>query len=284
MRSRVVPYLLALPAWLWLAAFFVAPLCGMLSVSLMTGDLVHGFRQTFHFATYAEAVRRYPEQLLRSLCYGGAATALCLALGYPVAYWIARRGGRARGGYLLLLVLPFFVPFVLRTVAWQFLLADDGLVLGALKDAGLLPAGAGVLNSAPAVVLGLACSHLPFMVLPIYAVLERLDRGLVEAARDLYAGPAAAFLRIVLPYSLPGVSAGVLMTFVPASSDYVTAALLGGTRTTMIGNVIQTQYLVNNAYPTAAALTFILMALLLLGVLGYALTAGIGRVTGERVR
>ncbi|RCV50945.1 ABC transporter permease [Marinitenerispora sediminis] len=254
----------------------------MLSVSLMTGDLLSGFTQTFHLGTYAEAVQRYRVQLLRSLLYGGSATLVCLVIGYPVAYWIAFHAGRSRGGYLLLLLLPFFVSFVLRTVAWQFVLADDGVVLGTLKDAGLLPEGARVLNSAPAVVFGLAYAFLPFMVLPIYAVLDRMDRRLVEAARDLYAGRAAAFLRVVLPYSLPGVSAGVLMTFVPASSDYVNAAVLGGPGTTMIGNVIQTQFLVNNAYPTAAALTFTLMAVLLLGILGYALAAGTERMAGGR--
>ncbi|GAB3207107.1 ABC transporter permease [Marinactinospora thermotolerans] len=282
MKAKTTPYLLVLPAWIWLAIFFVVPICGMLSVSLMTGNVLDGFTQTFHVANYAEAIDRYWRQILRSLAYGACATALCVAIGYPVAAWIAFRGGRHKTTYLLLLLLPFFVSQVLRTISWRFLLADDGVLLGPLKSIGLLPEDAHVLSTPLAVVTGLAYSHLPFMVLPIYAVLERVDHRVVEAARDLYATRAQAFLRVVLPMSLPGVFAGVLMVFVPTSADYVNASLLGGTGTTMIGNVIQSQYLVNNDYPMAAAITFVLMALLLAGIFGYARALGTERVMEVR--
>ncbi|MFD6953130.1 ABC transporter permease [Nocardiopsis sp. TSRI0078] len=277
-NRKFTPYVLVLPAWVWLALFFVVPIGGMLSLSLTTGNVVTGFQQTFEVGNYAAAVSTYWEQILRSLLYGACATLVCIALGYPMAYWIAFRGGAHKSTYLLLILLPFFVSFVLRTISWRFFLSDNGVVLGPLKDLGLLPEGFAVLNSAPAVVLGLAYNFLPFMVLPIYAVLERMDPYLVEAAHDLYADRVQAFVRVILPVSLPGVFAGVLMTFIPTSADYVNASVLGGTHNTMIGNVIQTQYLVNNNYPIAASITFVLMGLLLVGIFSYARALGTERV------
>lgn len=277
-NRKFTPYVLVLPAWVWLALFFVVPIGGMLSLSLTTGNVVTGFQQTFEVGNYAAAVGTYWEQILRSLLYGACATLVCIALGYPMAYWIAFRGGAHKSTYLLLILLPFFVSFVLRTISWRFFLSDNGVVLGPLKDLGLLPEGFAVLNSAPAVVLGLAYNFLPFMVLPIYAVLERMDPHLVEAAHDLYADRVQAFVRVILPVSLPGVFAGVLMTFIPTSADYVNASVLGGTHNTMIGNVIQTQYLVNNNYPIAASITFVLMGLLLVGIFSYARALGTERV------
>lgn len=277
-RTRAAPYLLVLPGWIWLAIFFVVPICGMLSVSLMTGNVIDGFTFTGAVGNYAEALERYWAQILRSLLYGFLATVLCIAMGYPVAYWIAFRGGEHKATYLLLLLLPFFVAQVLRTISWKFLLADNGMVLGTLKGIGLLPDSAHVLSTSAAVVFGLAYNFLPFMVLPIYAVLERVDHRVVEAARDLFASRVQAFVRVVLPLSLPGVFAGVLMVFVPTSADYVSASVLGGTGNTMIGNVIRSQYLVNNAYPMAAAITFVLMAILLLGIFGYARALGTEQV------
>ncbi|MDA0565471.1 ABC transporter permease [Streptomonospora sp. S1-112] len=277
-RGRLAPYLLVLPGWLWLAVFFVAPIASVVSMSLMTGSLTAGFTFTFETANYTRALGLYWEQILRSLAYGGLATLLCIALGYPVAYWIAFHGGAYKSTYLLLVLLPFFVSFVLRTVSWGFILADNGIVLGTLKDLGVLPGDAGVLNSAPAVVFGLAYNFLPFMVLPIYAVLERMDHRVVEAAHDLYAGRLQAFARVVLPMSLPGVFAGVIMTFIPTSADYVNATILGGTHNTMVGKVIETQYLVNNAYPLAAAITVVLMAVLLAGIFAYARALGTEQV------
>jgi spermidine/putrescine transport system permease protein len=278
MNRKITPYALVLPAWAWLALFFVVPIGGMLSLSLTTGNVVTGFQQSFAVGNYVDAVSTYWEQILRSLFYGACATLLCIAIGYPVAYWIAFRGGPYKSTYLLLILLPFFVSFVLRTISWRFLLSDNGVVLGPLKSLGLAPEGFALLNSAPAVILGLAYNFLPFMILPIYAVLERMDPRLVEAAHDLYAGRFQAFVRVVLPVSLPGVFAGVLMTFIPTSSDYVNASVLGGTHNTMIGNVIQTQYLINNNYPIASSITFVLMGLLLIGIFSYARALGTERV------
>ncbi|GII80495.1 ABC transporter permease [Sphaerisporangium rufum] len=274
MRRRITPYLLVLPGGLWLLAFLVVPLVFMASVSTQQGDVVTGFTQAFRLANYTDALVAYRTQFLRSAGYGLAGTGLALLLGYPVAYWIAFRGGAHKSTYLLLVLLPFFVSFVLRTVAWRFLLADDGILLRPLKDAGLLPEGFHVLQTAAAVIGGLTYNYLPFMILPIYVALERIDPRVVEAARDLYATGRAAFTRVVLPLSLPGVFAGVLMTCVPMTSDYVNASILGGPANTMIGNIIQTQYLVNNDYPAGAALSFILMAAMLAGIFAYARALG----------
>ena len=274
LRARLTPYLLVLPGGLWLAIFFVIPMVYMLSVSLMTGNVIDGFRLTFHFPTYVNALGLYHDQLIRSLVYGLIATALCIAIAYPVAYWIAFRGGSRKSTYLFLMLLPFFVSFVLRTISWQFFLSDNGIIFGTLKGWHLLPENFSVLATSPAVILGLTYNFLPFMVLPIYVALERVDHTLVEASYDLYAGRVQAFLRVVFPLSLPGVFAGVLMTFVPASSDYVNASVLGGPENTMIGNVIQNAYFVSSDYPTAAALSFILMAILLIGIFSYARALG----------
>ena len=235
--SPFAPYLLALPGGLWLAIFFVVPMLVMLSVSLQTGNVVDGFTQTFHFAVYPDAIRQYSDQFIRSFVYGGICTVLCVVLAYPMAYWIAFYGGQRRSTYLFLVLLPFFVSFVIRTVSWKFLLADDGVLLGNLKDIGLLPDSFRVLATSTAVIGGLTYNSFPFMLLPIYVALERMDPKLLEAADDLYAGRAAVFGRVVLPLSMPGVFAGVLLTFVPATSDYVNASILGGTGDTMIGNI-----------------------------------------------
>jgi spermidine/putrescine transport system permease protein len=283
-RAPATPYLLALPAGLWLAIFFVVPLVAMLSLSLQTGNLLDGFRQTFNFQVYVEGVRQYHTQIVRSLLYGLAATVACMVLAFPMAYWIAFRGGRYKNAYLLLILLPFFVSFVLRTFSWNFLLADQGMVLGPLKSAGLLPADFHVLATGFAVVAGLTYNFLPFMVLPIYVALERIDPDLVEAARDLYASRRQALARVVFPLSLPGVFAGVLMVFVPASSDFVNAQILGGTDNVMIGNIIQTEFFVNSDYPMASALSFVLMALLLVGIFGYARTLGTENVLEASTR
>jgi spermidine/putrescine transport system permease protein len=265
---------MVLPGWLWLAAFFVTPVIVMVSLSLQTGDFIDGFHQTFHFSTYADVIETYHVQLLRSLLYGALATLACALVGYPVAYWIAFRAGRHKSVFLFLLLLPFFVSFVIRTQSWNVVLADNGVVLGPLKHAGVLPADFHVLATPYAVIGGLTYNFLPFMVLPVYVALERVDTRLLEAATDLFASRTGTFLRIVLPLSLPGVFAGVLLTFVPASADYVNAGILGGPSTTMIGNIIQTQYFTNLDYPAAAALSFVLMGALLLAVFTYARTLG----------
>ena len=273
-RRRLAPYLLVLPGGLWLAAFFVIPTVLMLSLSLQTGSIEEGFRLTWHFSTYADAISLYHTQLVRSLVYSAAVTAIALVLSYPMAYWIAFHGGRRKSTYLFLILLPFFVSFVIRTVSWQFILSDQGILLGPLKSLGLLPEDFHLLATAWAVIGGLTYNFLPFMVLPLYVSLERIDPSLVEAANDLYASKAQGFLRVILPLSLPGVFAGVLLTFVPAAADFVNATILGGATTTMIGSLIQTEYLTNNDYPLASALSFSLMAALLVGVFAYARALG----------
>ncbi|MDP9846009.1 ABC transporter permease [Streptosporangium lutulentum] len=282
--KRFAPYLLILPGGLWLVIFLVVPMVFMASVSTQEGDVVNGFVQTFNFSVYGDALVQYQTQFLRSAGYGLVATVISIALAYPMAYWIAFKGGSRKSTYLLLVLLPFFVSFVLRTVSWKFLLADDGLLLTPLKSAGLVPDDFHVLQTTTAVIGGLVYNYLPFMILPIYVALERVDPRVVEAAQDLYAAKRAAFTKIVLPLSLPGVFAGVLMTFVPMTADYVNAGILGGPQNTMIGNIIQTKYLVNNDYPTAAALSFTLMAAMLIGIFAYAKALGTENVLEAAAR
>jgi len=270
----LAPYLLSLPGGMWLAIFFVVPLVVMASVSLQTGSSATGFALTWHFRTYLDVLRQYHVQFLRSLQYAGIATLITLVVAYPMAYWIAFYGGRRKNTYLLLLLLPFFVSFVIRTLAWQFILSDQGIVLGTLKSWHLLPESFHVLATSVAVISGIAYNFLPFMALPLYVSLEKVDRRVVEAAGDLYASKRATFLHVILPLSIPGVFAGFLLTFVPAAGDYVNKAILGGTHNTMIGNIIQQQFLENRAYPTASALSFLLMGALLIGVFLYARILG----------
>jgi spermidine/putrescine transport system permease protein len=274
LRARLAPYYLALPGWLWLVIFFVVPTLVMLSVSTMTGDLVSGFKQTFHWSTYSTGWTQFHTQFIRSIIFGLIFTALCLLIAYPVAYWIAFRGGAHKASLLFLLLLPFFVSFVIRTQSWNQILSDNGMVLSPLKSLHIVSSDFHILATPAAVIGGLTYNFMPFMVLPIYVALERVDPALLEASADLYASKVSAFLRVVFPLSIPGVFAGVLLTFVPVASDYVNASILGGTNTTMIGNVIQTEYFTNLDYPTAAALSFILMAALLIGVFLYARVLG----------
>jgi spermidine/putrescine transport system permease protein len=240
--------------------------------------VVSGFTQTFDWHNYVTGFRDYHSQFIRSLLYGGLATALCIMLSYPTAYWIAFRGGARKSTYLFLILLPFFVSFVLRTISWQYILGDNGLLLEPLKSLGLLPQNFRVLATSTAVVGGLTYNYLPFMVLPIYVALERIDFRVVEAAYDLYASRVQAFTKVILPLSLPGVFAGVLLNFVPAASDYVNAEVLGGPNNTMIGNIIQDEFLNLQNYPIGAALSFTLMAILLIGIFIYAKALGTDQV------
>ena len=275
---RLAPYLIGLPGGMWLAIFFVIPILVMLSLSLQSGNAEEGFRFTWEWSNYADAWEFYSTQFIRSLVFALIVTGLCLVLAYPMAYWIAFYGGARKSTYLFLILLPFFVSFVIRTASWKFILNDQGFVLGPLKEAGLLPQDFHLLATSTAVIGGLTYNYLPFMVLPLYVALERVDPSLVEAAHDLYAGRAAAFRRVVFPLSLPGVFAGVLITFVPVASDFVNSGILGGTQTTMIGNVIQTVYLTSNDYPLASAMSFLLMAALLVGIFSYARALGTEQV------
>ena len=277
-RARLAPYLIGLPGGLWLLIFFALPLLVMFSLSLQSGNVESGFRFTWEWSNYSRAWDLYSTQFIRSVVYALVVTALCLVLAYPMAYWIAFYGGARKSTYLFLILLPFFVSFVIRTASWKFILNDQGIVLGPLKEIGLLPEDFHVLATTAAVLGGLTYNYLPFMVLPLYVALERVDPSLVEAAHDLFAGRASAFRKVVFPLSLPGVFAGVLITFVPVASDFVNTSILGGTSTTMIGNVIQTVYLSNNNYPLASAMSFMLMAALLIGIFIYARALGTEQV------
>jgi spermidine/putrescine transport system permease protein len=279
-KRGAAPYLLSLPGGVWLALFFVVPMGAMLSMSLQEGSLAEGFRFTGHWRTYLDALGKYDTQLVRSLVYGLIVTAATLAISYPMAYWIAFRGGRSKNLFLLLILLPFFTPFLIRTLEWKLILADSGVFLGTLKDAGLLSEDFRLLATPVAVLGGIIYNFLPFMALPLYVALERLDPALLDAASDLYSSRREAFLHVTLPLSLPGVFAGSLLTFIPAVGDFINAELLGGVNTTMIGNVIQREYLINNDYPEGAALSFLLMAGILVGVFAYARLLGTEELSG----
>ena len=265
----LVPYLFLLPGGLWLFAFFVVPLITTASVALQEGTLATGYRLTFNFAIFPEAVARWSDQLIRSIQYGFAVTVLAMAIGYPMAYTIAFRGGRYKTVLLLLVIMPFFTSFIIRTISWKFILADQGFLLGTLKEIGLLEPGFRLLATPVAVIAGITYNFLPFVVLPLYVALERIDPRLIEAATDLYASRLQAFLRVTLPLSISGVFAASLLSFIPAVGDYLNAELLGGRNETMIGNVIQRLFLVNRDYPQAAALSLILMVGILASIFGY---------------
>ncbi|GHH86958.1 ABC transporter permease [Streptomyces capitiformicae] len=280
--GRWTPYLLLAPGLIWLLVFFAMPVVYQASTSVQTGSLEEGYKVTWHFATYWDALSEYYPQFLRSVLYAGSATLLCLLLGYPLAYLIAFRAGRWRNLILILVIAPFFTSFLIRTLAWKTILSDGGPVVGALNSLHVLDvtswlgltAGDRVLATPLAVVCGLTYNFLPFMILPLYTSLERIDGRLHEAAGDLYARPITTFRKVTFPLSMPGVVSGTLLTFIPASGDYVNAELLGSTNTQMIGNVIQSQFLRILDYPTAAALSFILMAAILLMVTVYIRKSG----------
>ena len=278
-RRRLLPWLLLGPGLLWLVVFFAVPLLNQLNVSLQTGDPESGYVFNWAFGTYADAVADYDEQFLRSIVYAAVATVLCFVIAFPLAYFIAYKAGRWKNFMLLLIVLPFFMSYVLRTVAWQLILADGGWVVSRLQDVGLVADDGRLLASTTAVIAGITYNFLPFMALPLYVSLEKVDRRLIEAATDLYASRATAFRRVTLPLALPGIFAGSLLTFIPATGDFINAALLGTPRQFMIGNVIQSKFLVIQDYPSAAALSFILMTFILLGIFAYARALGARNLT-----
>jgi spermidine/putrescine transport system permease protein len=329
LSRRAAPYLLLLPGLLWLLLFYVYPAIQMFLVSLSTGNIDQGYQVTYNWSIYGQAFSEYLPWFVRSVEYGGVATILAFLLGYPLAYTIAFRGGRYKSVLLFLVIAPFFTSFLLRTLSWKIILADSGIVLGPLKDAGLLPDDFRLLATPAAVVAGITYNFLPFMTLPLYVALEKVDVRLVEAAQDLYAGRwrptgaivgvivgglllgfvgailgaepllpglagaafgavvgtfliSEAFVRVVLPLSLPGVFAGSLLTFIPAVGDFVNAELLGDPKSQMIGNVIQGRFLKITDYPMASALSFILMAAIIVGVLAYARVLGTEELTGGK--
>jgi spermidine/putrescine transport system permease protein len=277
--KRLAPYGLTAPGVLWLAIFFLIPMGAMLVLSLETRIPTVGFRNsgyefTWHFGEYGVAWGQSHVQFVRSLWYGAVVTIVTLVAGYPAAYWIAFKGGHHKTTYLFLMLLPFFVSFVIRSLAWQFILSDDGIVIANLERWHLLPQGFHILSTSFAVIAGIAYNSLPFMVLPLYVSLEKIDRNVVEAARDLYSTPRQVFRKVILPLSIPGIFAGFLLTFIPAVGDYVNNDILGGPNTTMIGNVIQREFLSDQNYPLASSLSFILMVGLLIGILIYARVLG----------
>jgi spermidine/putrescine transport system permease protein len=278
-RRALMPWLLLGPGLAWLVVFFAIPLVNQLNVSLQTGDPETGYTFTWAFGTYADAVSQYDTQFVRSIGYAASATVLCFVIGFPLAYFIAFKAGRWKNLMLLLIVLPFFVSFVLRTVSWQLILADNGFVVDTLKSIGLVADDGRLLATRTAVIAGITYNFLPFMALPLYVSLEKIDRRLIEAATDLYASHATAFRKVTLPLALPGIFAGSLLTFIPACGDFINAALLGTPRQFMIGNVIQSKYLVIQDYPEAAALSFILMTFILIGIVLYARVLGARNLT-----
>ncbi|MDQ4142886.1 MAG: ABC transporter permease [Actinomycetota bacterium] len=279
-RRGSAPYLLSFPGVLWLALFFLVPMITMFSVSLQEGTLETGFVFTGRWRNYLDALGKYDTQMIRSVTYGLIVTILTLVISFPIAYWIARKAGNKKNLVLLLLLLPFFTPYLLRTISWQTILADEGLVLGTLKDWGVLGDSFRLLATPVAVISGMTYNFLPFMALPLYVALERMDPALLEAASDLYSTRRQAFFKVTLPLSLPGVFAGSLLTFIPAVGDYVDPEILGGVNTTMIGQVIQREMLNSFDFPEGAAIAFILMAAILLGVFFYARALGTEELTG----
>ncbi|MCE0538916.1 ABC transporter permease [Kineosporia rhizophila] len=269
--------LLLLPGLLWLGIFFIVPIFTLAGTSTQTpsgSGLPGEFVQTFRLGNYWDAITAYRGHFARSFLYSSLATLLCLAIGYPLAYLIAFRAGRARNLLLVLVVAPFFTSFVLRTLAWRQILSDDGWVVSSLKWLHLIPQDLAVTASPIAVVAGITYNFLPFMVLPLYSSLERIDPRLIEAGGDLYGNGPTVLRKVTFPLSMPGVVAGTLLTFIPASGDYVNANLLGNTRTTMIGNVVESRFFRVVDYPTAAALSFVLMAIILVLVVLYVRRAG----------
>jgi spermidine/putrescine transport system permease protein len=340
-RRWLVPYLLMAPGILFLALFFVLPSIQMFLMSLSTQSGGVGLAKTYEFTwaweNYANALTDFPVQFSNSLIYGGLATLLCLLIGYPLAYGIAFRGGRYKSLLLFLVIAPFFTSFLIRTISWKIILGNDGAFLSIIRDVlGIVPPNFSILGTPLAVVSGLTYQFLPFMVLPLYVSLEKIDRRLIEAAKDLYAGPwrqsgaliggvaggvlavvlmagfgylpiglvhapafvlvagiggitgatiatllvSESFTRIIFPLSLSGVFAGSILVFIPAIGDYVNPELLGNPKTQMIGNVIQNRYLAQNDYPTAAALSFLLMAGILIAIFIYARALGTDELTG----
>src|SRR5437660_11600847 len=277
-HKGITPYLLLVPGLAWLGIFFLVPMYYLGKTSLERG-LFPVFAFQWAWSNFHGALTSYGTQFGRSFEYAAIATAIALVVGYPLAYWIAFRGGRWKNVFLLLVIAPFFVTYLIRTLAWQTILSDNGVVVTFLRNIHVLGADGRLLATSAAVIAGITYNFLPFMVLPLYVSLEQVDPRLIEAASDLYANRALSFLRVTLPLSLPGVFAGVLLTFIPAMGDFITAQLLRTPRQYMIGNVIQSQFLSLRNYPTAPALSFVLMGAILALLLIFARALGTDRLT-----
>jgi spermidine/putrescine transport system permease protein len=276
----LTPYLLLAPGILWLGFFFLVPLGFLAYQSLESGNIDFGYAFTWAWGNYWHAIRDYRGHFIRSLEYAGIATLLALLFSYPLAYWIAFRGGRWKNLLLLFIVAPFFVTYLIRTLAWETILSDNGLVVRTFRTLHLISADGRLLATSIAVVAGITYNFLPFMALPLYVSLEQIDHSLIEAAEDLYASRWRAFLRVTLPLSLPGVVAGTLLTFIPAAGDFINAQLLGSPQNHMIGNVINSKFNELIDYPAAASMSFVLMAAIVVAVLAYARAVGTEQLTG----
>ena len=274
---KLTPYLLLLPGMAWLTIFFLFPLFSLGQTSLMAerepGNPMGGYTNAFQISNYVNALQEYLPQYGRSFLFAGIATILALLIAYPLAYFIAFRSGKWKNLLLVLVVAPFFASFLIRTYAWRTILADDGMFTTFVAGLGLLPDDR-ILSTPIAVVAGLTYNFLPFMTLPLYASLDRIDPRLIEAAGDLYAKPLTGFRKVTLPLSLPGVVAGTLLTFIPAAGDYINAQLLGSPKDKMIGNVIESQFIRIRDYPTAASMSFLLLLTILILVTVYIRRAG----------
>jgi len=279
---RLIPYWLLAPGALWLLLFFVVPMGFMAEQALETGSLfTGGFRFSWEWSNFPDSLSGNSEQIVRSVYYSGVATLLALLISYPLAYAIAQQSGRWRLLLLFAVIAPFFTTYLIRTIAWKTILYDSGPVVGLFQTLHLIPQDGRLLATPAAVIAGLTYNFLPFMILPIYASIERLDLRLIEAAKDLYASSSQAFLRVTLPMTAPGIVAGILLTFIPAFGDYVNSSILGGVHQAMIGNKIQSLFLVERDYPEAAALSFLMMALILAVVVVYIRLAGTEAFMGE---
>jgi spermidine/putrescine transport system permease protein len=275
-RRKLTGYWLILPAAVWLGLFFLIPFYSLLAASLFDpkGSVLTGYDVTYHWANFSNALNEYWRQLVRSLWYAGLATFFCLVLGYVLAYAIAFKAGRWKNLMLVLVVAPFFTSFLIRTLSWKLILGDNGWVVNALQAVHVLGSDGRLLATPVAVIAGLTYNFLPFMVLPLYASLEKIDGRLIEAAGDLYASPARAFFKVTWPLSLPGVVGGTLLTFIPAAGDYINAQLLGSPNQRMVGNYIQSLFTTQGDYATAGALSVILMAIIVVMVIFYIRKAG----------
>ena len=283
-RKGLLPWALLAPGLIFLGVFFLVPLYYMAEVSLQEGSLEEGYRLTWAFDNYTNAISDFSEQFIRSFVYGGTATVAALLIAYPLAYAIAFHGGKWRNALLLAVIAPFFTTYLIRTLSWQTILDDASPTVDFMRTIGLIAEDGRLLQTSGSVIAGITYNFLPFMILPLYASLERIDKRMLEAGYDLYATRREVFRRVTLPLSMPGVVAGSLLTFIPSVGDFINAEFLGTSNQTMIGNVIQSRYLVVTDYPTAAALSFILMLIILVLVLIWARVAGTEALMGAEAK
>jgi spermidine/putrescine transport system permease protein len=281
-RKSGIALVLLLPGILYLVLFFLTPLISLIITSfqapVIDGDIGQ-YQTAFQWQNYADSLSEYWPQILRSFAYALIATAAALVISYPLAYFIGvKMRGRPLAQNLLmtLVIAPFFISFLLRTLAWKAILSDDGWISSSLKAVSILPPDAHITGTPFSVIFGLTYNFIPFMCLPLYATLERLDLRLLEAGQDLYASPWTTFRKVTIPLSMPGIVSGTLLTFIPAAGDYINASqdFLGAADTSMMGNVIESNFLVLQNYPAAASMSVILMAVILVIVGAYVRRSG----------